>query len=247
MKKIDISTKTYPNTFALVDDVDYERINSMGKWSVCCSCTSRTLYAVRNGLRMHRVILGELDGPDVDHRDTDGLNNQKHNLRRCTKSENQQNRDAPSNNTSGYKGVGRSGGRWYAGIKVDGQTFRLGYFDIKEDAAEAYNKAALKHHGEFSRLNEIDWTMGGICYERYLSMPRWGVRAYKNEIPIVRSLIKALPTRERIIIKLRFGLDNSREYTLDSISKLLRTSRQRVNQLEIKALSTLNFRLKQAM
>jgi len=31
----------------------------------------------------------------------------------------------------------------------------LGYYITKEEAAQAYNEAALKYHGEFALLNKI--------------------------------------------------------------------------------------------
>ncbi len=66
------------------------------------------------------------------------------------------------NNTSGYKGVinvskhSRMKTRvWVASIKVNYKTIRLGYYETPEEAALAYNKAALKYHGVYARLNVL--------------------------------------------------------------------------------------------
>lgn len=93
----------------------------------------------------------------IDHEDRNPLNNHKNNLRFCTYSENSRNRGKPTTNTSGYKGVSwfKRDKKWKAQIMVEGKGFCLGSFKNKIDAARAYNRAALKYHGEFACLNEI--------------------------------------------------------------------------------------------
>ena len=62
------------------------------------------------------------------------------------------------NNTSGYKGVFKNVNKkfpWKACINVNCEKIYLGQFRTKEDAAKAYNEAAIKLHGFFARLNEI--------------------------------------------------------------------------------------------
>jgi hypothetical protein len=56
-----------------------------------------------------------------------------------------------------YKGVHwkKDKQKWAAEIKKNYRKHRLGYFDIEEDAACAYNEAALELFGEFARLNEL--------------------------------------------------------------------------------------------
>jgi hypothetical protein len=159
MKYIDVSTENHPNTFATVDDGDYERTNAH-KWTAVKYPRSNTLYAVKgsrgNCERMHIFILKYQSGELVDHRDGDGLNNQRSNLRKCTHAQNMQNRIVrQSNNTSGFKGVTWDKGhnKWRSMINKDNKRSHLGYFTCLIKAAKAYDRAAKELHGEFARTN----------------------------------------------------------------------------------------------
>lgn len=91
----------------------------------------------------------------VDHIDGDKGNNQWSNLRECSGStQNNANMRVPSRNTSGIKGVSWSTtyGKWYASIMRKGRSYNLGYHDRKEDAAAAYQDAAVRLFGEFARV-----------------------------------------------------------------------------------------------
>lgn len=93
----------------------------------------------------------------IDHGNRDGLDNQKNNLRIASVSENQMNRRIQSNNKSGYRGVYfyHQNKKWHAQIQVGKKKIHVGYFKDIVDAVKAYNKAALKYHGEFASLNTI--------------------------------------------------------------------------------------------
>lgn len=109
---------------------------------------------------LHRVILGVSDRRTfVDHKDRDGLNNLRSNLRSCSHQQNLRNQHRkPGGKTSRFKGVywSASDGRWRARIDAgDKQKKSLGYFKNEVDAAIAYNKAAASLFGEFARLNEV--------------------------------------------------------------------------------------------
>jgi hypothetical protein len=91
----------------------------------------------------------------TDHRDGNRLNNQRSNLRACTHSQNGCNRAKLRATASQYKGVRLLEGKWAAEIRLDGKRAYLGRFLTEEDAAIEYNRAALKIHGEFARLNVI--------------------------------------------------------------------------------------------
>jgi hypothetical protein len=108
------------------------------------------VYAARMIMRAHRRQF-------VDHIDRDPLNNERSNLRFCTKQQNQRNQGMRKCNSSGYKGVARvkHSPRWRAFLKVSYKQIHLGMFDTKEEAALAYNRAALKYYGEFACLNVI--------------------------------------------------------------------------------------------
>lgn len=129
-------------------------------------------YAVRgtmtNGERkshlMHRVILERKIGrslqshEQVDHINRNRTDNRRENLRLATPLINSLNRSRQSNNTSGYMGVSyskRAGRRkrWEAHIKLNRKRRFLGIFMTPEEAARAYDKAALELHGEFATLN----------------------------------------------------------------------------------------------
>jgi hypothetical protein len=123
-------------------------------WSIVRGYVQGTISGKR--VLLHRLVLGlSEDDPLVDHRDLDGLNNKRKNLRVATKSQNGHNRLKRADNTSGYKGVYlcRSTGRWRAATQAEGARHKLGRFDDPESAARAYDTAALRLHGEFARTN----------------------------------------------------------------------------------------------
>jgi hypothetical protein len=102
---------------------------------------------------MHRLILRVDANTQVDHRDGNGLNNTRGNLRPATHAQNQHNSRLRKDNQSGFKGVHRQGNRWVARIRVDGEQKHLGSFRTPEEAARAYDAAALRLRGEYARLN----------------------------------------------------------------------------------------------
>lgn len=124
------------------------------KWRYLESRNGRG-YAVRSVagafLYLHREVLGATSGAQVDHRNGNGLDCRRNNLRVATHAENQQNRGAQRNNTSGYKGVVWDAARscWRAEIQGGGRRRFLGRFATAEGAAQAYAEAAGVFHGEF--------------------------------------------------------------------------------------------------
>jgi hypothetical protein len=92
---------------------------------------------------------------EVDHINHNGLDNRRINLRIATARQNKQNTKIQKSNTSGYKGVTKDRTKWRAMIRISGKRVHLGMFDDKRDAAIAYNRAAIKYHGDFACINDI--------------------------------------------------------------------------------------------
>jgi len=142
----------------LVSDEDYEYLNQF-KWSAVKGRRD-TWYAKRNcngkTLMMHREILGLTDKKTQgDHRDHDGLNNQRSNLRVTTDSQNKMNRRSATNSSSQYLGVcfHKYHKKYISSIRLNKKNYFLGYFEKPEDAAIAYDVAARKYFGEFANPN----------------------------------------------------------------------------------------------
>lgn len=98
-------------------------------------------------------VHGEWPKGEVDHINGKRHDNRIGNLREATKSENQRNRGANSNNKSGLKGVSWKvkSKRWVAQISLNHKKIHLGYFTSQESAHAAYCQAAIANHGEFVR------------------------------------------------------------------------------------------------
>lgn len=92
----------------------------------------------------------------VDHKNQNGLDNQRSNLRYATYAQNLQNRRKHKVGSSKFKGVSLKHGRWCARLTKNGCTIQLGDFDTPEKAAKAYNEAAIRYFGEFASLNLLE-------------------------------------------------------------------------------------------
>ena len=156
MKKIPLTK----GMFALVDDADYEWLN---QWKWYAMKVRNTFYAVRGCCQsgkyelilMHREILKALPNEKTDHRNHNGLDNQRGNLRTCTNTTNQYNQQPQKGRSSQFKGVSwhKSHLKWEAYIMKDSKNYHLGHYVSEIDAAKAYDKAAIKYFGEFAYLN----------------------------------------------------------------------------------------------
>lgn len=147
---------------ALVDDGDYERL-AQYKWSA--KREGNVWYAVRNVTlpdgtktvsRMHWEVIGKpRKGYVTDHIDGDGLNNQRHNLRHVSHRVNLLNCRKRKDKTSKYRGVSfhKPSGKWRAQITHHGKVMYIGIYNTEEDAAKAWDEAAINLRGELAKNN----------------------------------------------------------------------------------------------
>lgn len=146
----------------VVDDCDDEVVASR-RWYAKRDKRKRkpkayvTSGEFRNSVILHRLIAGATRGVHVDHVDGDTLNNRRSNLRLCTNAENSRNVTAHVDSRTGIKGIHfcRSTGRWRAQICLEGERIHLGRFSTKEQAHEAYCKAAKALHGQFANTGSV--------------------------------------------------------------------------------------------
>jgi hypothetical protein len=102
-------------------------------------------------------MTGEWPAEQVDHKDLNRANNAWSNLREATNQTNMRNGSLRKDNKSGFKGVTwrPDHQRWRATIKTNGKQTHIGNFRTKEEAAAAYDAAAIEHFGEFANPNSV--------------------------------------------------------------------------------------------
>ena len=143
--------------------IDADDVFLVDKWNWYASIQGNTVYASRsfmhNGSRvylsMHRAIMKTKENLHVDHKDGNGLNNRKSNLRLASRSQNMRNMKIRKDNASGSKGVSchKQREKWAAYINVNGKRKNLGLHETVEKASAAYKAASLKFHGDFGRTH----------------------------------------------------------------------------------------------
>lgn len=147
---------------ALIDEADAEAVAGFS-WRATRRLHTFYAKAYLGGGReayvedyLHRVILCAPIGMSVDHINGNGLDCRRSNLRLVTKSQNLMNQKHIKSSTSSYKGVRKTqNGSWTARIVVNRKEFHLGRFVSEQEAALAYNAAAIKHFGQYAALNVI--------------------------------------------------------------------------------------------
>lgn len=153
---------------AIVDDDDYEHILSLGGWY------ASDRYAVKKNpesdtgapMNMHRLVWERANGPIpegmvIDHKDRNGFNNQKENLRLATSKQNSYNRSGCKDKKiipSEYKGVRYDDrhNNYQSLIRIDDHLYHIGCFELLRDAAIAYDIKAKEIHKDFVCLNVPD-------------------------------------------------------------------------------------------
>jgi hypothetical protein len=145
---------------AVIDAADVPIVDGRN-WRAMVNKTN--VYAVRGEkpvdgappvtILMHRVLTDAPKGLEVDHKDCDGINNRRCNLRIATRSQNQHNQRLRHSNLVGFKGVSwhKASAKWQAIICIDSKNHWLGLHDTPEDAHGAYCEASKKLHGDFGR------------------------------------------------------------------------------------------------
>lgn len=161
VREIVLNSPKHGQKICLINEEDFDLVRSY-KW--CLKKCQHINYAIadariegRNStILMHRIILGITDSKVfTDHKDGNGLNNLRSNLRIATPLQNA--RNLSCRNPLGLKGIGYSPRhkKYRARIRNNGKLIGLGFFKTKIEAAKAYNQAAIKYFGEFAKLNPI--------------------------------------------------------------------------------------------
>ena len=126
-------------------------------------CVNKSGYMVvsinSKTYRIQRVIwlymFGRIPaGFYIDHINGNKLDHRICNLRLATNKQNQENRAAPQNSSSGYRGVGWHKGcqKWMARISHNKTRKTIGFFESKEEAWQAYKVEAAKLYTHADRL-----------------------------------------------------------------------------------------------
>lgn len=155
-----IISLTNSDELVQVSDEDYDFLNQWN-WQIDKKKSIRRcewINGIKTVIIMSRAIaerIGlDLSG-DIDHEDRDPTNNERENLRAATRSQNQANVGLRKDNTTGYKGVHfhTKTQKYIAYINVNGKRFNLGYYFYAVNAAQAYDRAAIKYFDKFAWTN----------------------------------------------------------------------------------------------
>lgn len=142
--------------YTIVDEDKYVQLSNY-TWS------NNSGYAMtkKDGehILLHRLLMNPKQGLVVDHINGDTLDNRISNLRICKQSDNLKNIKNRENTSSEYKGVDfrKKTGLYRARITSNKKIYNLGLFTDEIACANCYNYWALVYHGEYSRLNDVDY------------------------------------------------------------------------------------------
>lgn len=152
-RKVEVS-----ENFAMVDDSDYETAMAH-KWFLMklYHCKSDIRYARRyennKAILLHRFIMSaNVREIEVDHKDHNGLNCQRDNLRFGNHAENMSHRRPYG--ASKYLGVHKTKKGWACSTKHLGASRQIN-FSTEKEAALAYNYLSHFNKGVFANINDI--------------------------------------------------------------------------------------------
>ena len=160
--KIFLNGNNPDGIYTVIDTEDYFKVEDYSwtattwKHLTYVKTNFRLFNSYRVTKKLHQLILPVSEGKEVDHKNGNGLDNRKDNLREATPTQNSQNSKKQNNKShSQYKGVfwAKDRNKWRAGISFNEKYTILGTFTDEIEAAKAYDKKAKELHGEFARLN----------------------------------------------------------------------------------------------
>lgn len=147
--------------YFVIDNEDFNKIKNY-KWRLYYDKNKNLKYVLttdknKKTLFLHRYIMNCPNNMIIDHKNHNGLDNQKNNLRICNYINNNRNKKKCKNSTSKYKGVywNKYHKKWEVSIKNKNEKKFLGYFNNEKEAAKKYNNYAILHYNEYAYLNEV--------------------------------------------------------------------------------------------
>lgn len=231
MFQIPLSGPKGQGQYALVDDDDYAAV-SVYTWNFSHGYAVTTIDKI---VFLHHLILGDPPaGLLVDHKDRNGLNNQRANLRFATKSQNAHNMAPRQGTSSPFKGVSWDNRLklWSANINANKIRHHLGLFVSEFDAARAYNAAAAQYHGEYARPNIIpDDATEPTRYRQAVPFPHNRTSKYRG-VSFARDKNRwtaAISVKNKTIHLGHFGTEEEAARVYDTAAKLHHGNRAFLN------------------
>lgn len=177
---------------AIVNEGDYYEL-SKHHWSYKKEDQSGNegVYCYSIGKWLHNFLTNCPKNKVVHHINGNRLDNRRENLVVLTRSQFESTKSSLKSNRHGIKGVSwnRRKRKWHVKISVNNRQIYLGSFDNAVVAAMKYNEAALKYHGEYAYLNDLENIDLKSIYKKLRineqiaasKNPRWGVCRSKKE------------------------------------------------------------------
>lgn len=139
---LDVSTKSHPDAIALVDEADLDLVLSTGgRWHAARGPNGLLYVTQKNGGYLHRMLLGNPEGLEVDHISGNGLDNRRQNIRPATRGANGKNTRLYRSNKSGVSGVMDRGNGFEVWAVIGGRNQYVGKYSTLEEARTERRKA----------------------------------------------------------------------------------------------------------